>query len=109
MEKKNSLAATPVSVADSPTALPKPSQTPTSIVLTPISIQKMPIEEEEEIIEMFKAKKKNKSKKVLLSSLGGGGPEDEAPASTLSFGIEAEDKEIVEEPYEDLLSVSNVY
>jgi hypothetical protein len=98
MEKKK---AYPVYVADHTEPLPEPSPPSPSLLLPPLS-------EEEELNAMFKAKKKNKNKKDLLSSLAGGAPEDEAaPAPALSFGKEAEDKEIVDEPYEDMLSVSH--
>jgi len=60
--------------------------------------------EGEELTEMFKAKKKKK-KKVLLSSFAGGGPEEEEPSSSSKQKQHVGGDEIVDEPYDEMLSV----
>jgi hypothetical protein len=60
-------------------------------------------EEGEELTAMFKAKKKKK--KVFLSSLAGGGPEEEEPSSFSKQKQHVGGDEIVDEPYDEMLSV----
>jgi len=60
-------------------------------------------DEAEELTAMFKAKKKKK--KVLLSSFGGGGPEEEEPSSSSKQKQHVGGDEIVDEPYDEMLSV----
>ena len=60
-------------------------------------------EEGEELTAMFKAKKKKK--KVLLSSFAGGGPEEEEPSSSSKQKQHVGGDEIVDEPYDEMLSV----